>query len=187
MKNKRFLATSFLIVLLSAARAWAGHVVWVDFSAFHLDAWTKGVNGNKPPKPTDLEAIKKEVLAKVSEDYATFDLTFTTVKPAKGRYTRVKILGTDGDGVGGCEAPGCCLEGDCTGIGSWDEMTESACEVYSGNSSRKSTPLCARVISPGRGMRPPPTSPACDTVWWGARKGRWRMRGRSDGSIPAIE
>src|SRR4051812_26620789 len=49
--------------------------------------------------------------------------------------------------------------------------------LYSGSSSRKSTPLWARVISPGWGMRPPPTRPACEIVWCGARKGRTRMRG----------
>ena len=32
-------------------------------------------------------------------------------------------------------------------------------------SSRKSTPWWARLTSPGRGSRPPPTSPAADTVW----------------------
>src|SRR5215212_5614673 len=133
MKNKRFLATSFLIVLLSAARAWAGHVAWVDFSDFNLDSWST-VNGNSPPKASDLEAIKKLVIAKMSEDYATFDITITTSKPANGRYTRVKVLGISvvGDGywVFGCAG------GECgTGIGSWDDVTESALEVYSGTFS----------------------------------------------------
>ena len=133
MKNKRFLATSLLIVLLSAARAWAGHVVWVDYSKFNLKEWDS-VNGNNPPKTSDLEAIKKLIIAKVSEDYATFDITITTSKPANGRYTRVKVFGksvilSNGDRVFGCGG------GDCgTGIGSWNDndVTESFCEIYAG-------------------------------------------------------
>ena len=43
----------------------------------------------------------------------------------------------------------------------------------SGNSSRNSTPLCARLTSPGRGMpMPPPISPASEMVWCGERNGR---------------
>jgi len=57
----------------------------------------------------------------------------------------------------------------------------------SGNSSRKSTPRCARLISPGRGQRPPPTNPAWLTVWCGARNGRARTSGIPDGSSPATE
>jgi len=134
MKNKRFLATSFLIVLLTAARAWAGHVVWVDFSGFHLECWPS-VNGNNPPQPSDVTAIKKKVLANMTEDYATFDVTFTTVKPVNGPYTRVKVLGFDAGGLFGCAGAECCQKGDCTGIGSWDDMTASACEVYGGSFS----------------------------------------------------
>ena len=140
MNNKRFLATSFLIVLLSALPAWAGHVVWIDYSGFHLDEWKEGVNGNKPASAS-LEAIKEQVLANVTEDYATFDITFTTSKPANGRFTRVKVLGLNGEGIGGCSGgDDCCLEGDCTGTGSWDDdgVTESACEVYAGNLHNKS-------------------------------------------------
>lgn len=131
MKNKRFLATSFLIVLLSAARAWAGHVVWVDFSDFNLKSWPS-VNGNAPPEDSDLEAIKREILANMSEDYATFDVTFTTSKPANGRYTRVKVLSKSIAGVFGCTG------GDCgTPAGSWDDedVPESSCEVYAGSFS----------------------------------------------------
>jgi hypothetical protein len=134
MKNKRFLATFFLIALLSAAPAWAGHVVWVDFSGFNLKAWSS-VNGNKPPKASDLTAIKNQVIAKMTEDYATFDVVITTAKPANGRFTRVKVLGIvadDGD-LFGCAGGDCCKKGDCTGIGSFDDMTESALEVYSGS------------------------------------------------------
>ena len=131
MKNK-FLAMSFLIVMLSAARAWAGHVVWIDYSKFHLKEWSL-VNGNSPPKASDLEAVKKLIIAKVSEDYAPFDITITTSKPANGRFTRVKLFGikvVDGpDLVFGCGG------GDCgTGIDSWndDDVTESFCEIYGG-------------------------------------------------------
>ena len=47
----------------------------------------------------------------------------------------------------------------------------------SGNSSRNSTPLCARLTSPGRGEpEPPPMSPASEMVWCGARNGRVRTR-----------
>jgi hypothetical protein len=138
MKNTRFLATSLLIgLLLSAAPAWAGHVVWIDYSAFNLDAWPE-VNGNKPPKSTDLEAIKKLVFANVTQDYATFDVTFTTVKPSNGRFTRVSVLGTNSPGKFGCESPVCCEQGNCTGIGSWDDVTESGVEVYAGSFSNNS-------------------------------------------------
>jgi FG-GAP-like repeat len=137
MKNKRFLATSFLIVLLAAAPAWAAHVIWVDYSDFNLDSWSS-VNGNDPPTASDLSAIKKQVIANMSEDYATFDVTITTSKPANGRYTWVKILGNEENSLYGCAGGSCCEEGDCTGTGSWDDMTESACEVYSGSFSNLS-------------------------------------------------
>ena len=42
----------------------------------------------------------------------------------------------------------------------------------SGSSSKNSTPLCAREISPGRGIDPPPESPGPEMVWCGERKGR---------------
>ena len=45
-------------------------------------------------------------------------------------------------------------------------------------SSRKSTPWWARLTSPGRGRRPPPTRPAAEIVWWGARKGRRMTSGQ---------
>jgi hypothetical protein len=129
MKNKRFLATSFLIVLLTAARAWAGHVAWVDFSDFDLDAWSS-VNGNSPPKSSDVEAVKRQIIAKMTEDYATFDLTITTSKPANGRYTQVKMLKKVVDGTFGASGAGCG-----TDIGSWDEVTVSCLEVYAGTLS----------------------------------------------------
>ena len=55
----------------------------------------------------------------------------------------------------------------------------------SGSSSKKSTPRWLSEISPGLGMRPPPTRPACEIVWWGARKGREVTSGVSLGSMPA--
>ena len=42
----------------------------------------------------------------------------------------------------------------------------------SDSSSRNSTPRCASVASPGCGGFAPPTSPAAETVWCGARNGR---------------
>ena len=42
--------------------------------------------------------------------------------------------------------------------------TSSTRRSNSGSSSRKSTPRCARLISPGRGMVPPPISPASEIV-----------------------
>ena len=44
--------------------------------------------------------------------------------------------------------------------------------MNSDSSSRKSTPWCASVTSPGVGVVPPPTSPDGEIVWCGARKGR---------------
>jgi hypothetical protein len=38
-------------------------------------------------------------------------------------------------------------------------ITSSTCWPNSGSSSRNSTPRWLSVISPGRGLRPPPTSP----------------------------
>ncbi|OPY06194.1 MAG: hypothetical protein A4E67_01597 [Syntrophaceae bacterium PtaB.Bin038] len=42
--------------------------------------------------------------------------------------------------------------------------TSSTLRLNSGSSSRNSTPLCARLISPGFGVWPPPTSPASEIV-----------------------
>ena len=62
--------------------------------------------------------------------------------------------------------------------------TSSACRLNSGISSRKSTPLCARLISPGRGIEPPPASATSETVWCGARNGRARERPVPGGEQP---
>jgi len=52
----------------------------------------------------------------------------------------------------------------------------------------KSTPLCARLISPGRGRpTPPPTSPAYEIVWCGDRNGRCWITGVAGGRRPATE
>ena len=50
--------------------------------------------------------------------------------------------------------------------------TSSERRLNSGNSSRNSTPLCAREISPGASCGPPPTSAAAVAVWCGERNGR---------------
>ena len=47
----------------------------------------------------------------------------------------------------------------------------SAGRTNSGSSSSSSTPRCARLASPGRGPRPPPTIAAADALWCGARNG----------------
>ena len=45
--------------------------------------------------------------------------------------------------------------------------------LNSGSSSRKSTPLCARLASPGKSREPPPTSDTIEALWWGVRNGRF--------------
>ena len=57
----------------------------------------------------------------------------------------------------------------------------------SGSSSRNSTPLWAREISPGRSSGPPPARAAAEAVWWGARKGRRVSRGRFGSVSPATD
>ena len=55
------------------------------------------------------------------------------------------------------------------------------------SSSRKSTPCVARLASPGRNtVAPPPSSPAVEIEWWGARNGRDRRSPRPVNS-PATE
>ena len=51
-------------------------------------------------------------------------------------------------------------------------ITSKTLRGNSGNSSRNSTPLWASDTSPGRGIMPPPISPASEMVWCGERKGR---------------
>jgi len=64
--------------------------------------------------------------------------------------------------------------------------TSSTLRRNSGNSSRNSTPLCARLTSPGPGIVPPPMSPASDVEWCGARNGRVATSARSRFSSPAM-
>ena len=63
----------------------------------------------------------------------------------------------------------------------------SAALLNSGSSSRNSTPLWARDISPGRGIPPPPESDTVDAVWWGLRKGRVSTSGCRGSVMPATE
>ncbi len=65
--------------------------------------------------------------------------------------------------------------------------TSMALLENSGNSSKNSTPLWAREISPGRGMAPPPDNPAVEMVWWGERKGLLCSRDPPASNCPAIE
>ena len=62
-----------------------------------------------------------------------------------------------------------------------------SCAKNSGSSSKNSTPLCAREISPGRGIDPPPESPGPEMVWCGERKGRVSMSAVLPGRSPATE
>ena len=57
----------------------------------------------------------------------------------------------------------------------------SASRENSPSSSRNRTPRWASVTSPGRGGEPPPTSPAVEIVWWGARNGRAAVSLRARG------
>ena len=63
----------------------------------------------------------------------------------------------------------------------------SAGRTNSGSSSSKRTPRCARLASPGRGPRPPPTIAGADAVWCGARNGGVVISGCSGGRSPATE
>ena len=64
----------------------------------------------------------------------------------------------------------------CPSSSGW-RMDSMASRRNSGSSSRNSTPLCAREISPGRTFAPPPASAAAETVWCGLRNGRDSMSG----------
>src|SRR5579884_3744917 len=65
-------------------------------------------------------------------------------------------------------------------------ITSKADLLNSGSSSRKSTPLCARLTSPGFGKAPPPSNPMSLMVWWGARNGRVETKEFSVSSRPAM-
>ena len=49
--------------------------------------------------------------------------------------------------------------------------------LNSGSSSKNNTPLCAKQISPGFGILPPPTRDIGDIVWCGALYGLVVMSG----------
>ena len=53
-------------------------------------------------------------------------------------------------------------------------------------SSKNRTPRCARVISPGFGLLPPPIIPFADAVWWTALNGRFDISGSSWDNNPQI-
>lgn len=75
-----------------------------------------------------------------------------------------------------------------TFLSSWGwRITSSAARLNSGSSSRKSTPLWAREISPGRGLVPPPTRATSEMLWWGARKGLVVIRAFRLVIFPATE
>ena len=57
----------------------------------------------------------------------------------------------------------------------------------SGSSSKNSTPLWAREISPGFGTAPPPVRDTAEAVWWGLRKGRLVTKGCRASVSPATE
>lgn len=57
--------------------------------------------------------------------------------------------------------------------------------LNSGSSSKNNTPLCAKQISPGFGILPPPTRDIGDIVWCGALYGLVVMSDVFFGSIPA--
>ena len=65
--------------------------------------------------------------------------------------------------------------------------TSIAGRANSGSSSKNSTPLWAREISPGRSSGPPPVRAAADAVWWGLRKGRRVSRGCCGSASPATD
>ena len=132
MKLTRVLI-GWMLACALAAPAWAHHVVWLDFSEFDLSAFPS-INGNSPPTANDVEAVRQQVIANMTEDYAPFDIYFTPFQPPNGRYTRVRIL-RDGDGnpnktYYGCAGGGCCRPGGTCGGNIRDDVV-SSCEVYS--------------------------------------------------------
>ena len=74
----------------------------------------------------------------------------------------------------------------CPSSSGW-RITSSTLRRNSGNSSRNSTPRCASDTSPGTGCVPPPSKPASDTVWCGARNGRRTTSDSRAFSTPATE
>ena len=63
----------------------------------------------------------------------------------------------------------------------------SVLRANSGNSSSSKTPRCARLVSPGLGCAPPPTSAAVEAPWCGARNGGTVTSTVDGGRTPATE
>ena len=74
----------------------------------------------------------------------------------------------------------------CPSSSGW-RNTSSVSRENSGSSSRNSTPLWARLTSPGRGWLPPPAMAVALTLWCGLRKGRCRSSPVPPGTSPATE
>ena len=128
---KRYRLLLFILTsLLYTVPARAHQVIFLDFSGFDLSAYAT-VNGNSPATTDDVTAVQELVIANMVKDYAPFDVHFTTVQPASGRFTRVTFHEDDA-GLFGCAGPGCCLFGNCTGIGTFTQ-NQSGCEVYAGS------------------------------------------------------
>ena len=90
--TRRFMSMAALLTaLLATSDAHAYHMVWLDFGGFNLSDFNS-VNGNNPPTAADAAAIQRQIVANMVEDYATFDVQFSTFQPANGRHSRVRIL-----------------------------------------------------------------------------------------------
>jgi hypothetical protein len=129
MKTRHF-KMAIVVALLSAGPAAAHHVVWLDFSQWNLSAWTS-VNGNNPPTAADIAAVREQVIANMVEDWAPFDIYFTTVQPPNGRYTRIYFYPVANGTLYGCAGGSCCLNGNCSGRGTWTSAVSNL-EVYTG-------------------------------------------------------
>ncbi|MFP8871217.1 MAG: VCBS repeat-containing protein [Myxococcota bacterium] len=121
---------ALLVALVMGGNAQAYHMVWLDFSEFDLSDFAM-VNGNTPPTAADVAAVRKQILTNMVEDYAPFDVQFSTFEPDFGRNSRVRFRTGVLSSSFGCAGPGCCATGgSCTGIGSWDDLHQSSSEVY---------------------------------------------------------
>jgi hypothetical protein len=130
------------LTIVPAAPAVAHHVVWLDFSKFTLDLWSGagGVNGHSPVTAADAAAVRALIVANIVEDYAPFDIHFTTFQPANGRYSHIRFLPKNdydrsGEEYSGCSTPSCCTI--CTGHGSWNKGPVSLAVVYLNIIARK--------------------------------------------------
>ncbi len=135
---KTFTRSLLLVAgLACASQSFAHHVIWLDFSDFDLSAWST-VNGNSPPTTSDVDAVKDLIIMEMAKDHAAFDIYLSEYEPPNGRYTRVKVMNDDQGGLYGCAGPSCCVDGDCSGIDTWETDGESNCEVYAGSFSNLS-------------------------------------------------